>query len=117
MSIFKVIALLCICSSLIFGNIANAAMLCCVVKNQHNAQMQMDNKSEIPCHKTAEKSDNKVSHYKSCVNCKYCVSANVIIFTQPFHQVAFANIKHSILVNTFSSVTSENIYSPPKQIS
>jgi hypothetical protein len=116
MQLFRVITLLFISFSLIFGNFANAAMLCCAVKDQPAVQMQM-NKAEMPCHKTVEKTEKKMQHDKSCANCKNCVSANVIIFTQPTHQVTFANIKHSIPVNSFSSVIPESIYSPPKHIS
>jgi hypothetical protein len=117
MKIIKVITLLFISFSLLFGNIANAAMLCCVAKNQPAAQVQMDSKAEMPCHKSAEKTDKKMQHEKSCVNCKNCLSSNVIIFNQPVHHIAFANIIHSVALNNFVSVAPESIYSPPKQIS
>jgi hypothetical protein len=116
MKIFRVITLLLISFGLIFGNFANAAMFCCAT-NQSMSKMEMDSKAEMPCHKTTEKSDQKMQHDKNCADCKNCVSANVIIFTQPTHKIAFVNVIHNIPVNNFVSVVSEGIYSPPKQIS
>lgn len=118
MHIFRVITLLFISFSLIFGNIANAAMLCCAVKSELATEMKADsNKAEMPCHKTTEKSDKKTQHDKSCANCKNCVSISGIIHTQPIHKFTFINITHNSLVTSFHTGLPADIYSPPKQIS
>lgn len=118
MQIFKVITLVVICFSLIFGNVANAAMLCCMAKNTPlTAEMKMDSKAEMPCHKTAEETDKKMQHNKSCANCKNCVSINALIVPQPIYGIKFANIIHSVPIIRFVSIEPSDIYSPPKQIS
>lgn len=87
-------------------------------KSQSNAQMQMDNNvAKMSCHENAAKNDKKIQHDKSCIDCKNCLSANVVIYTQLGHLVTFASIIPNATLNNFVSAIAESIYSPPKQIS
>ncbi len=118
MRILKLLSLLFISFSLSFGGFANAAMLCGVVKSELATEMKAySNKAEMPCHKTTEKSDKKIHHDKSCVNCKNCVSMSGIIYNQPIQKFTFANITHNSLIRVFYAELPADIYSPPKQIS
>lgn len=115
MRVFKIVSSLFICFTLVFGNVASTAMFCCVAKSQ--PMMQMHSKADIPCHTTAEKTDKKIQHTASCISCKHCVSAPVIVCTGLSHDMAFTHSKNPLQIHRLSSVIPETIYSPPKKIS
>ncbi|PIR39779.1 MAG: hypothetical protein COV35_00825 [Alphaproteobacteria bacterium CG11_big_fil_rev_8_21_14_0_20_39_49] len=114
MRIFKTLALLFICFSLLMGGVASAAMPCCMGKNM--SQMQMDNsKSDMPCHKDTSNGDTK--NHNSCEKCKNCVATSAVISSQENEVITFTSIHHNEPITGFVSHNPNGIYSPPKHIS
>jgi hypothetical protein len=113
MKFFRVVTFLFVFISVISGNVASATMLCCLPDYSNAKPTQVDNnKAEMLCHQNTEK-----PHSKKCTDCKNCVSANFVIFTEPSYQISLVKITHDITVSGFVSALPIAIYPPPKYIS
>lgn len=116
MAILRTMSLFFVCFALLAGNVANAAMLCCMTDaEQPKAEMQMDGGMDMPCHKAAKSDSQDTASCDGC-DCQHCVKISAL----SQHQSAEDFAVSGITVFTTQSIYSrqpEGVFQPPKQLS
>lgn len=118
MAVLRTISLLFVCFALLAGNVANAAMPCCMTDaDQSKAEMQMDHgDTDMPCHETADNDQQDSSNGCSGCDCQHCVKMTAL----PPQTSAQGEVASSVKTFGTQSIHSrqpEGVFQPPKHIS